>query len=213
MIRTKFHQKKFNTEYYKSDYDNFPRFSSYFTQIKLVKLLGKKNILEIGVGNKTVSNYLKNNNFKVTTFDCDLRLKPDYVGDVRKMPFKDKSFDIVLCSQVLEHIPFKYFETSLKEIKRVTKKYAVISIPYSCIRFEITARLQDKILDFLIIIPVFFLKMPNDLEHQWEMGRIGYSKRKIKKIINKVGFKIKKEEHPIFNPYHHFFILEVTGPK
>jgi len=201
---------KNNDGEYKKDYDDLPKFISYYYQIKWVKRLNKKKILEIGIGNKTVSNYLKNNNFDVTTFDYDHRLNPDFVGDIRKLPFENKSFDVILCCEVLEHIPFEDFKKGLKEIGRVTKKHAIISIPYSCLRFELAARIHNRIFDFLIRIPTFFLRMPKEGEHYWELGRKGYSKRKIRRVIEKTGFKILKEETPILNPYHQFFILEKT---
>ena len=41
------------------------------------------------------------------------------VGNAKKLPFADNSFDHVVCSEVLEHIID--FESALKEIKRVLK--------------------------------------------------------------------------------------------
>lgn len=38
------------------------------------------------------------------------------------------------------------------------------------------------------------------------MGRRGYSKNKIRKILKKY-FKIKDEFQPILNSYHYFFVL------
>lgn len=48
-------------------------------------------------------------------------------GDIYKLPYHDNAFDVVLCTEVLEHLedPGK----ALKEIKRVAKKYCVISVP------------------------------------------------------------------------------------
>lgn len=48
-------------------------------------------------------------------------------GDVENLPFNDNSFDIVVSSHVLEHIPD--FNQGLREVMRVTKKRAVIAIP------------------------------------------------------------------------------------
>ena len=36
--------------------------------------------------------------------------------------FGEKSFDTILCCEVLEHIPFEYFEKSLEEIKSLWSK-------------------------------------------------------------------------------------------
>ena len=49
-------------------------------------------------------------------------------GSVYKLPFSDKSFDTVLCSEVLEHLddPNK----AVAELKRVARNYVVISVPH-----------------------------------------------------------------------------------
>ena len=49
------------------------------------------------------------------------------VADAENIPFKNDSFDWVVSSHVLEHIP--HFEKGLSEIRRVTKKNAVIAMP------------------------------------------------------------------------------------
>ena len=52
------------------------------------------------------------------------------VADVEHLPFADNSFDLVVSSHVLEHIPD--FDQGMKEIMRVTKSRAVIAIPTAC---------------------------------------------------------------------------------
>lgn len=49
-------------------------------------------------------------------------------ADATKLPFKDREFDLVLALEVIEHI--KEFEKALDEIKRVTKKFALITVPW-----------------------------------------------------------------------------------
>lgn len=52
--------------------------------------------------------------------DADLIIDRDFiVGDVTRMPFKDKSFDFVIARHILEHLPEP--EIFLKEIQRVGK--------------------------------------------------------------------------------------------
>ena len=48
-------------------------------------------------------------------------------GDIYKLPYEDNSFDLVLCTEVLEHLdnPPK----ALKELIRVSNKYLVVSVP------------------------------------------------------------------------------------
>lgn len=48
-------------------------------------------------------------------------------GTVYNIPFPDNSFDLVICSEVLEHLETP--ETALKELYRVSNKYAILSVP------------------------------------------------------------------------------------
>ncbi len=48
-------------------------------------------------------------------------------GDIYKLPYKDNSFDLVVCTEVLEHLenPKKAY----KELLRVSRKYVLMSVP------------------------------------------------------------------------------------
>jgi len=48
-------------------------------------------------------------------------------ADAENLPFADNSFDTVIADNVLEHVP--HFERGLSEIRRVTKKRAIIALP------------------------------------------------------------------------------------
>jgi len=195
--------------------DDLFQFLSFFYQQKTIKDLNKKNILEIGIGNKFLTNYLKSNDFKITTCDIDKNLNPDYVADIRKLPFENNSFDLAVAFEVLEHLPFADFEIALKEMKRVSQEYVVISLPHSSIFFSLTAIFpfirtvfKKRYFNFFIKIPQFFRLNQYDGQHYWEMGRRGTSKNKIKIILKKY-FEIEKEFQPFLNFYHYFFILKI----
>lgn len=54
----------------------------------------------------------------------------DYTfGDVRKLPFKNKSFDVVIALQVLEHLEKKESFKVLSDLERIAKKQVIISTP------------------------------------------------------------------------------------
>lgn len=48
-------------------------------------------------------------------------------GDIYHMPYEDNSFDLVICSEVLEHLENP--EQALQELVRVSKKYCLFSVP------------------------------------------------------------------------------------
>ena len=209
--------KKFGIQverkHYYKDYDDLIRFISYFYQIDLTKKLRPKKVLEIGVGNKTVSNYLKQHGFDVTTCDFDKKLRPDYVADIRDLPFKDNSYDVVLACEILEHLPWKDVDRALKELHRVTKKNVVTSIPYPSLSFEFLFKfpligrvLEKPFADIFLRIPYSFPNIKFGGEHYWEIGRKNYSIRKVRKLLKK-RFRIIREVRPVLDSYHHFFVL------
>lgn len=55
----------------------------------------------------------------------DLNIKK---GDIYNLQYKDNSFDLVLCNEVMEHLddPLKGYH----ELLRVSKKYVLISVPH-----------------------------------------------------------------------------------
>lgn len=53
----------------------------------------------------------------------------DVIADARYLPFKDKSFDTTVITEVFEHIPPKDRERVIREIERVTKEVVIISAP------------------------------------------------------------------------------------
>jgi ubiquinone/menaquinone biosynthesis C-methylase UbiE len=191
-----------------SKYDHKFRWISYWHQVDEVLKLNPKEVLEIGVGNKTVSNYLKNQGVSMVTLDIDKELEPDIVASVLKIPLEDNSFDVVLCAEVLEHLPFGDFPRALKEMKRVTKKFIVLSLPQWgwMFYFGLKLPLLKKITIFFKIPGI--LKHKPSQEHHWEIDKRGYPLRKIKRIIRNCGFKILKDFIDPDSPYHHFFILE-----
>lgn len=200
--------------HYLENYDGLTRFISYYYQIDLALNLKINNCLEIGIGNKTVSSVLTHRGVNMTTCDFDSDLKPDYVADIRELPFDDKSFDLVMACQVLEHLPWNDLSRALKELERVTSKYAIISLPYSSIYFELIVKIpffkhliKKACIDFCLRIPLFFIRFKPTSEHYWEIGWRGYSIRKIRKALQE-SFDIIDEKRPVLNPYHHFFILQ-----
>jgi len=85
-----------------------------------------KTLLDIGCQDISVYNSLKNR-YSITLADFFPSNKLIKKEDVQNLSFKNKSFDIVLCQEVLEHVenPVK----AIHELKRITKKQLIISVP------------------------------------------------------------------------------------
>jgi len=203
--------KELEKDYYFSEkYVDKDRFVSYFWQNQLVrKLKNIKNILEIGAGNNIVHSILQKQGYSVKTLDINEKLSPDFSGSVCDMHgVPVNTFDIVLCAEVLEHLPFEDFIKSLNEIHRVTKKYAIISLPYWGYTFGIRFRLP------FLGKKTFQYKISGiknhefNGQHYWEIGKKGYPVKKIKEQIEKSGFEIKNSFWDLDDPYHYYFVLE-----
>lgn len=201
-------KKQVNKKHY--DFETYvtkARFMSFWYQINYIYKIKPKKILEIGAGNQIVKKIVEENfNYKV--LDIDSELKPDIIGSVLDMPIKDNSFDLILCCQVLEHLPFEKFEESLKEISRVAKDKILISLPYANIYsyLQIKLPLLKKIY-FSFTLPRLYEKHIFVKEHYWEIGKRGYPMKRITKVMKKY-FNILEINNPHENKYHVFFLLE-----
>lgn len=196
--------------YFTESYDFKERFISYWHQINEVILLRTSNILEIGVGNGFVSNYLKGRGLKVTTLDINDELNPNVVGDVLTIPFIDKLFNIVTCYEVLEHLPYKNFSEALREIHRVSLKYVILSLPDVTTVYRFNIELP-RIKPIKKLIPHPFPRPAShefDGQHCWEIGKKGYPFNDIVIDIKRTGFKIIKTYRVFEFYYHRFFLLE-----
>ncbi|PIT93676.1 methyltransferase type 11 [Candidatus Falkowbacteria bacterium CG10_big_fil_rev_8_21_14_0_10_43_11] len=189
-------------------YSSLDRWASYYYQLNEIVKLQVENMLEIGIGEKVLGNYIKNNSDIIyRSLDLAADLRPDIVGSVVDIPVKDQSFDLVAAFEVLEHLPFNEFEKALLEINRITKNYAVISLPHFGPPIKFLLKLPF-IKEIKIAGKIFWpVRHAFNGQHYWEIGKKSYSFRKIKSIIGRY-FIIKKHFVPFENQYHHFFVLE-----
>ena len=167
------------------------------------------------MGNRTVSNYLKENGVDVTTFDFDKELKPDIVGDVRDMKgVKDNSFDVVMACEVLEHIPWDDVPEALRELRRVSNGYVVVSLPQYGWSFNINLVIpfldrftKKKSLNIGFFIHRFYSNVTFDGQHYWEVGCKDYSLKRVRELFSKY-FNIEDEFEVELNRFHRFFVLK-----
>ena len=92
------------------------------------------SILDLGCGDGRVTNRLINNFSYICGLDSSeealKHVKTEKkLGRVDSLPFSDQSFDLILCSELLEHLTFPVYPKALKEIERVARKYILITVP------------------------------------------------------------------------------------
>lgn len=195
--------------HYKKNYDNLERWCSYWYQIEYVLRSGDKNILEVGVGNKTVSEYLRRMGFKVTTCDYAQDLEPDVVADVTNLPFKKNQFETVLCYEVLEHLPYESFLSALTNLYKVARTNVMLSIPQRSgemfVHYRIPRFKERKVLWTKPHKPRPVFKFNG--VHYWELESEGHSLERIQADIVKAGFTIRETNTYMENTYHRFFWL------
>jgi ubiquinone/menaquinone biosynthesis C-methylase UbiE len=186
-------------------YDTKVRLASYWHQIDETRQAEPRNVLEIGPGSGFVSRYL-DNYYHLTTVDISLDLFPKCIGSVLNLPFKDKTFDVTLCCQVLEHLPFSKFERALDELSTVTCKRVVLSLPDKRRFIPIQLpRLGKRMIPHPFLKP---MKHVYDGQHYWEVNGIGTELGKILQIIRKQKFTIVKTYQVFENYRHRFFVLD-----
>ncbi|MFW6231238.1 MAG: class I SAM-dependent methyltransferase [Nanoarchaeota archaeon] len=109
------------------------------TYLSLTALANGDRWLDVGCGEGYLLSILhkKEPHWKITGIDIgdeELALARKALPDQRfvkgqayELPFKDDSFDLVAANEVLEHV--KKPSRMLKEMKRVSSKYVLISVP------------------------------------------------------------------------------------
>lgn len=176
------------------NYDSTVRIYSYKEQIRILESLAVNSILEIGIGTKYVYNNLCEQGKDIIGYDIDRNYDPDILGDIRSLPFKEESFECVICSHVIEHLPLEdVLSRILPELIRVTSKYIVLSTP----NYPLSVKIFKKIVKG---------NYWESKSHRWELGRT----ITIKNFVEMIKRRLPKELNiayygfgPLY-PLHHF---------
>lgn len=193
-------------------YDTKDRFISYWYQIQEVLSVQPEDVLEVGIGSGFVHEYLRRKGVPVHTLDFDARLEPDTVGSVTELPFDDKRFDAACCFETLEHLPWESFALALVELRRVARRYVLLSLPDKTrfLRLDLDWDFDRRSVHRVIDVPRM---RPNehsfDGQHYWEIGKKGYSAKRILAEVEKAGLEVERDFRVQENPYHRFIRCRV----
>lgn len=103
--------------------------------LKILNRISFETLVDVGGGEGYLAHLVKRL-FRARTLTCDLSLEANSVAtslfgihslaaDVHSLPFPDRSFDVVVCSEVLEHLPFPFH--AMMELSRITRRNLLLS--------------------------------------------------------------------------------------
>jgi 2-polyprenyl-3-methyl-5-hydroxy-6-metoxy-1,4-benzoquinol methylase len=158
----------------------------YSSLISSIKSLNVESILDAGCGEGFTMNKLiklkigkriEGIEYSKESIAFGKKLFPNLIikqASVYDLPYKDNSFDLLICTEVLEHL--KDPSKALEEMLRVTKKYLIVSVPNE---------------------PLFmlsnFLRGKNLSRHGNDEGHINHwNPWGLKKLLSRNKIKVKK---------------------
>lgn len=164
-------------------------FQTVFSNLDFNALPSKKPIaLDIGVGGGRYTVYLTNSDIRAVGIDTGInplsyaskRIDASFIrASVTDLPFKEETFDLIICIELIHHFSDVVLARVLTQISRVTKVGGIFA-------FDIKNKLN---------FPLWYrYKKRDTVEFSKKVRTI----HKMEKLVKTAGFKIMKEEGIFF---------------
>jgi len=155
----------------------------------------KPKILEIGAGDGYMSKLLSKAGYDVTSTDPSPRMPLEFDVhnmNVNNLEFEDSSYDIVISSNVIEHIDD--LEKAFSEMKRVLKNEGVMIHAVPTVYCNLATMLIQPIAYFRNILYLFSgrLKIKVDKEKSKLIQFLTFSAKVVFNVLNPLRFFISK---------------------
>jgi hypothetical protein len=146
----------------------------------------KLSILDVGGRTALLRAFMPSD--RVTLVDLEASdERPLVLGDGSRLPFQDKTFDVVAAFDTLEHVPPKRRASFVAECARVSRRWVVIAGPYQSNDVEEAEKLLQR-----------FLVDKLGVEHRYleEHRHNGLpSRTETEKALEKAGFGVRSIGH------------------
>jgi len=200
------------SRYFDDSYFEVPQLFSQALQIHHVRGMRPESVLEIGIGNGFTSSFLRLAGVPVTTADINPHLEPDVCGSIEALPalLAGRSFDVVVCCEVLEHMPLERLDDNLRVLRGLGRRLFLTLPAYArWIGFGGFLKLpwrSPRLVDLNVGLP----KSTNlaDGPHFWEVGwNARCSRKSIEQRLAGLYGRVRTGRFAV-NPAHVFFIAE-----
>ena len=192
--------------YYNDRYFAMPQLLSFAHQIHEINKLKPSNILEIGPGNGFTSSFLKRAGYEITTVDINPNLEPDICAPLSELAghLRGRRFDLVVCCEVLEHMPFEEFKANISYLRNAGERLFLTLPNYArSVGFGGIAKIPKlgaKL--FRLVLDINTGKRLEGGPHFWEVGSRGdCSKKAIQRELLAVYREVDAWRFAL-NPYH-----------
>jgi SAM-dependent methyltransferase len=96
--------------------------------------LGINSVVDVGCGDGLLTNQLLGKFERVLGIDISREalkhVKTEKLqANIDDLPLPCQSFDLTICSEVIEHLPYPVYEKSLLELQRIASKYLLVTVP------------------------------------------------------------------------------------
>jgi SAM-dependent methyltransferase len=204
--------------YWSTSYLTPKRFSSIGYQWNLAIESGGSRFLEVGPGSGMLTLMLRAKGLDVITADINSSLQPSVAVCLPALPFRSQSMDVVLCFEVLEHLPIETFLPCLDELRRVAINKLIISLPNCSPVIKEPKRYSipwatNRMAKLVRRLPGLRKPEPRlelDPAHYWEIGDQGITPASVIAQVQQCGLKHLRNFRNPYYPYHHYFIFDLA---
>jgi ubiquinone/menaquinone biosynthesis C-methylase UbiE len=124
-----------NSKYYETfDWTNFKNADDCLSNLAALIPSDTRTIIDVGCGNGLITNKLseKYDILGVDRSKAALKMVTckKLEADCSSLPVEDRSYDLVLSSELLEHLDDDTYQATIREFQRISKKYILISVPF-----------------------------------------------------------------------------------